>query len=415
MHSSLLRHAEIAYERSRDKDSLEQLQQKKLEQTLENARKTPYYGKLMDELSISSLDDFPLTEKDAVRRDPYAFTVKGAKREAMMRVETSGSTGVPTTIFIDPGTVDYRGSLMAFMRHEMGLLPFDLLAKIDTHTQHQEPYVLSTSGLYRELRLHSATAEAENLRTIKEKRANVLLAYPSITEMLAKLNQESDKPYRFKFIKCAGEMLEPAAKKCIAESFSCPVYDNYNCWEAGPLAWDCPEEKSLHVHSPSCIIEIVDKKGKPKKSGTGEIVLTPLRNNVMSLIRYRVGDLGEWGKECSCGRQLPVLKVIKGRSEDHIVLPSGRIRPAFTMNVGKLEGVLHGTWQHQLVQEERDRIVFRYVPYKLGLDYNAKKEVLKRIESACLGEKVKVEFEEVEAIKRHPGGKLQRIISKVRR
>ena len=46
----------------------------------------------------------------------------------------------------------------------------------------------------------------------------------------------------------------------------------------------------------------------------------------MPLIRYDLGDIGiRINEKCTCGRALPLMKSIHGRSDDIITLPSGKI------------------------------------------------------------------------------------------
>ena len=52
----------------------------------------------------------------------------------------------------------------------------------------------------------------------------------------------------------------------------------------------------------------------------------PLHNFAMPLIRYAIGDLAEVGAACPCGRTLPVLRRVLGRTRDMLVLPSGEKR-----------------------------------------------------------------------------------------
>lgn len=44
----------------------------------------------------------------------------------------------------------------------------------------------------------------------------------------------------------------------------------------------------------------------------------------MPLIRYDIGDRGEWGEPCDCGIRLPVIRTIWGRTRDLITTPDGR-------------------------------------------------------------------------------------------
>ena len=59
---------------------------------------------------------------------------------------------------------------------------------------------------------------------------------------------------------------------------------------------------------------MLDGQGKPCGVGEiGRVVVTPLSNFAMPLIRYDVGDTAEVGPPCACRRGLPVLTRIIGR------------------------------------------------------------------------------------------------------
>ena len=70
-------------------------------------------------------------------------------------------------------------------------------------------------------------------------------------------------------------------------------------------------------------------KAEPVPDGEpGYITVTDLSNFAMPFIRYDVGDDIEFFPEtepCPCGRTLPLVKVIHGRSEDIIITPDGRL------------------------------------------------------------------------------------------
>ena len=208
-------------------------------------------------------------------------------------------------------------------------------------------------------------------------------------------------------------MLTEECRKIISDSFSCPVFNQYATMEFASIAWECPDEHKLHVNSSSCIVEIVDSNGKPT-SGTGEILVTTLYNHAMPLLRFNIGDKGKIGKECPCGRGLPVLENLNGRTDDFITLPSGRRLSSFSLNILYLETSINGIWHYQIVQEAPERFVVRIVPAKDGFEDSSKKEIERRIRKACLGEEIKVEFELVDSIKRDKSGKLRKIISRVR-
>ena len=107
--------------------------------------------------------------------------------------------------------------------------------------------------------------------------------------------------------------------------------DVYSAEETGPIAAQCPEYGSYHVHDETVLLELLDEEGGPVAPGTpGRVVVTVLHNFAMPLLRYELGDYAVWGPPCSCGRTLPVLARIAGRQRNMLVHPDGsRHWPSF--------------------------------------------------------------------------------------
>lgn len=101
------------------------------------------------------------------------------------------------------------------------------------------------------------------------------------------------------------------------------MIDVYSSAEVGYIAMQCPESENLHIQSESVFVEVLDEAGKPCQPGeVGEVIVTPLHNLAMPLLRYSIGDFAEVGS-CSCGRTLPVLKHIMGRTRSMVRLANG--------------------------------------------------------------------------------------------
>jgi phenylacetate-CoA ligase len=399
-----------------DRDSLEKIQKKRLERILSAAYRTGYYRRAMDGYGISvsdALEDLgtmPFTLKRNIQHDPDSFIREAVDRSSLLTMNTSGSTGTPLELYMDRGSLDVRIALKYMMETSFGLSPRDVFAEI-SHKLYKPHPLLSATRLFRRLSMSVFEDEQNNYSMLRESRADVLGWYPSTISIMASLNQESKDPLKLKSVFCGSELLTNECRKSIEESFSCKVFNQYGATECATIAWECPEEHSLHVSSSSCLVEIVDSEGRPKPSGTGEIVVTNLYNDAMPLIRYRIGDRGSWGKECPCGRSLPVLKTLEGRTNDIIVLPSGRTRSPITMDIMY---DVPGVRAYQIVQEREDLFVFRYMQSTQGFRKESEEIVLKKMRKACLGEEVAVEFEETERIRRSSTGKLNTIISKVK-
>ena len=73
--------------------------------------------------------------------------------------------------------------------------------------------------------------------------------------------------------------------------------------------------------------EIVDEQGNPLPPPTsGEVVVTHLATSDFPFIRYRTGDVAILDDQmCSCGRGLPLIKELQGRTTDFIVASDGTL------------------------------------------------------------------------------------------
>jgi len=113
-------------------------------------------------------------------------------------------------------------------------------------------------------------------------------------------------------------------RELVREAWGVKLVDMYTTNEVGYLALQCPALEHYHVQSEAVLVEVVDERGEPcPPGGIGRVLATPLHNLAMPLIRYDVGDYAEAGAPCPCGRGLPVLARIMGRTRNMLRLPGG--------------------------------------------------------------------------------------------
>ena len=159
------------------------------------------------------------------------------------------------------------------------------------------------------------------------------------------------------------EMLTPDARETVHDAWGVGISDIYSTREVGYLALQCPAGDGYHVQSEVTCVEVIDERGRPVKPGeVGRVIVTPLQNFAMPLLRYDVGDQAELGGPCSCGRKLPVLKRILGRTQRMIRLPSGeRLFPL--LSSGALRSLVASApvKLFQLVQKSLDTLELRVV------------------------------------------------------
>jgi phenylacetate-CoA ligase len=259
--------------------------------------------------------------------------------------------------------------------------------------------------------------EEKLISILKQIKPDVLLTFPSVLLSLSRYDLSGINP---RLIFTQGEMVTSHIREVVKKKFNLDLFETYGSVEFGSMAFECNEHFALHIITDNVYIELLDENGESVSSGErGEIVVTGLHKYVMPLIRYRIGDLGVLTDDrCPCGRSWPLLKSIEGRSNDLVVLPSGRkiswlylqrcfYDPVFLENPFCIS-------QYQLVQERVNRIIFKVVK---GSSFSP--ELLERIKNnieyyfAKQGEMLEVIIKLVEEIPMERTGKRRVFISKV--
>ena len=155
-----------------------------------------------------------------------------------------------------------------------------------------------------------------------------LITYPSnLLALTTYCRQHAIQLPGLKQVRTVGEIVTPSMRQACREVWNVPLVDMYTSQEFGYIALQCPEQEHYHVQAENVLVEVLDDEDKPCKPGeTGRLVVTSLHNFAMPLIRYEIGDHAEVGEPCPCGRGLPVLNRILGRSRNMLVLPNGEQR-----------------------------------------------------------------------------------------
>ena len=206
------------------------------------------------------------------------------------------------------------------------------------------------------------------------------------------------------------EVVDPALRRLCRDVLGVPIIDNYSSAETGYLALQCPEHEHLHVQAETVLLEVVGADGQPCRAGeTGRVLVTPLHNFAMPLLRYEIGDEAEVGAPCPCGRGLPVLTRILGRVMDHLTLPDGRKRRTdFRQYEFSSIRAIH---EYQLVQRALDRIEFRMVVSRPLTP--AEEAEVRRLALLEFGEAFAIELTYHAALPRTAAGKLRPFLSEL--
>jgi phenylacetate-CoA ligase len=233
-----------------------------------------------------------------------------------------------------------------------------------------------------------------------------LLTYPSNLDALAQRMAERGATLpSLEDVTCFGETLGHEVRERVTALIGVPVRDMYSAQEIGVIALECPDRPpNYHVAAECMFVEVLDDAGRPCKPGEiGRLVVTPLHNYAMPLLRYDIGDWAEVGTPCPCGRGLPALARIVGRTRNMIVMPDGTRRWPNVRFKGLAARV--PIRQFQFVQRKRNELIGRLVvPRKVTSD----EEVWIRDQiNGELGATFDIRFEYTDHIARAPGGKFE--------
>ncbi|WP_152568670.1 AMP-binding protein, partial [Microvirga sp. BSC39] len=289
-----------------------------------------------DRRSSELLEHWPVLEKAELRANPRAFLADDCRPARMFGVHTSGTTGTPVHILQSRATVLRQYALMearwrgwnGVSRHDRwAILGGQLVTPV---AQEAPPYWVWNAGL-RQLYMsayHLSPAAAEHYRAaLVRHKVRYIWGYPSGLHALAEdlLARGLTVPGLEVVITNAEPLLE-VQRSAIERAFGCPVVESYGMTEAVVSASQC-RHGALHLWPESGVLEVVDGAAPVVRGQAGEFLATGLNNPDMPLIRYRTGDRGALAADagvCACGRTLPRLGRVEGRSDDVLYTPDGR-------------------------------------------------------------------------------------------
>jgi phenylacetate-CoA ligase len=369
-------------------------------------------------LTLERLRSLPVLTRSALKEhyEALASRTTPAGHGAAVETRSSGSTGAPvrvratdvTRLFWDAITLrdhawhrrDLGGKLAVIRR---GVLPGSAPS-----------WGKATAGLVRTgeaVMLDVDVDIGSQLDWLERQAPAYLLTYPSLAAELAKESLVRGRRLAGLLqVRTLGESLGPDVRALCREAWGAALVDVYSAEEVGYIALQCPEHEHYHVQAESVLVEILDEGGAPCAPGqAGRVVVTDLHNFATPLIRYELGDYAEFGAPCPCGRGLPVLQRIAGRTRNILLGPDGkRYWPALG---SRFLGGIASVRQHQMVQKRRNLVELRLVA-SATLTADEENALREHVRSR-LPAGVELSFVYCADIPRGPSGKFEYFISEV--
>ena len=305
------------------------------------SRSVPAYRRLLAEVNVSADDirtpeDLPslpiLSKENLFRTATLADALRqGTNPRRCIAVGTSGSTGLPLTVYMSRAETLYRRLLLVRAWRRVCRLPLgSSIVDLGSWLENGEASKTHIRGPFRIVRVSIGVSPENQISLIRRAAPALVSGYPSALEILADEMLAARRPLAVGHIVARGEVLHAAARRKIEEAFCCGVSDFYNSEEIGNIAWECPANPGLlHINQDACIVEVVDANGQPCLPGVeGRVLVTNLYNHTMPFIRYEMNDRVAFQPgqtaACTCGSRGPVIRALSGRDDDRVLLPDGR-------------------------------------------------------------------------------------------
>lgn len=306
----------------------------------------------------------PVLTKDHIRDNPDALISTGFHRDDLIHKRTGGSTGVPVHVYIDREAMNFKRA--ATHRHNAwaNYLPGMKRAALwgDTDKRYSLRERIYMASCERTIYLDTLKMDDASLIDFVDRlrrfRPKSLIGHGhSLFFMAQFMSQYNITDIHFNGIISTAETLSAEERKVVEDLFGKILFDRYGCEELSIIASECETHEGLHVCAEGLYVEVPGAD----EITPGDLIITDLTNKGMPLIRYEIGDMATLlSQPCSCGRGLPRLGRVHGRTSDIIYTPEGN----------KISGIsildtfiihIKGFKQVQIIQNEIDSLVFKIV------------------------------------------------------
>ena len=351
-------------------------QDKKLTKMLNHSQKNIHWLKKSNTVNgpksnYAKLSGFPLLEKtDLKELGPVPF-MDFSNKYKTHRIATSGSTGSPLIVFADREQLEWRfaSTLRALMwtGWKIGDKQYRLwhqkigMTRVEVIKERIDAAFLRRKFIpafeFDDKKVHKLLMEISMTKPF------LVDGYAESLDYLTKASHQL-KDLEIPAIMSSAQTLTTQTRNILERTFKAKVYDKYGSREFSGIAYQCGYGPWFHIMADSYIVEILVDGQTPANPGqVGEVVVTDLNNKLFPLIRYRIGDLAtavDNAENCKCGRNMPRIGNIVGRTAALIVTPGKRVLPGtFFAHFFKDYELI--VFQYQIVQDTKDAITLKFV------------------------------------------------------
>jgi len=369
---------------------------------------------------VKELHSFPLLEKETLKSSNH-FVLLNPRIKFRHRIRTSGSTGTPLEIYADREQLEFRfASTVRALRWtgwEIGRRQMRLWHQKIGMTKFQIIMERIDALLMRRTFIPAFEISDNKMNDLLNRMRKVspwiIDGYAESFEYISRYLTNVDD-FKIPVVMSSAQTLTERSRKVIEERFSCKVYDKYGAREFSGIAYQCGFGNWYHIIADSYVVEVLVDGIRPAMPGEiGEVVITDLRNRVMPLIRYRIGDLAialDQNLKCPCGRNMPLIGPIIGRTTAIVYTPKGMALPG-TFFAHFFKEYVNLIDQYQILQDE-DFTIKLLLKKGRSFSQESFEAMINQLESFMVGVTLEIEF--VDLVPLTETGKRTAIISKIK-
>ena len=410
--------------------AIKRAQIRRLRATVEHAYEhVPFYREAMrkrglgpgDIRTVADLASLPLLDRERVQSDPEYFASRAEPLESYVELRTAGSTAEPLTLLYHPFSLFEQA-----IYSERGR---SIVSRLARRRRYREARIANVSGApsggptvqqaFRGLSLISPALRMERrqwahptpleelIEGFNEFEPDVIASFGSFHELLfTHLLRTGRRMWMPKVALYAGDGMSESARAMINREFGIQVLSVYTAGEAFQIGFECERHRGHHLNLDLFPVRIVSSQGRELPPGeSGEVVVSNLQARGTILLNYRLNDIAaRLPDRCPCGRTLPLLSWVQGRSDEWVEDSEGR-----HIHSHSVRGILQreaDVLRFQVIQESRTRFTAALVAAP-DADRDAIAARLGQRFRDAFGEATEVETSFVDSLPRTEAGKVR--------
>jgi phenylacetate-CoA ligase len=328
-----------------NEQQLQRYQDKQIRRIVRFADTVPLYHEKFNKAGVNpftitgirDLSILPIITKDDIKRFyPDGIVSSSLKKEQLIEVSTSGTTGKVLPMYVD--MLDVMMGLFSYIRtlREYGMNIWkDRITIIGDFAPHtaESGYInrglqprFHFTGLLKNIQwLNTNDDPKKVIEAIDNFQPDFIGGYVGMLGHLALRREAGDgKNIAPRYIAATGSVLDASLKSFIEKTFSAHVFEVYGATESGLIGFQCKQGR-YHLMSDLVYAEFV-RENRPVPPGeAGELIITKLYGRGTPFIRYNaINDIvAPFDETCPCGMTGALIKRVYGRNDLAVYLPNG--------------------------------------------------------------------------------------------